>query len=170
MISVGTTGGLRANIEQTPFDLRIKPRQSAKQSITGFELLRGYRCIFGLVMTQVIIFDIGFWFDFSLEVTLNLLFILFLAVHFALIVAFAIRNFRWIVVHEVSAHHLGWRGLVDGQEGRLVGIWVIDLIPVVEGLVLGKARLLVLKFVWVYRHLRKLLFLAKEDWVCLRRR
>jgi len=47
---------------------------------------------------------------------------------------------------------------------------VIYLSPVVEGLVFCKPRLLVLELVWVYWHLRKLLFLAKEDWVGLRRR
>ena len=47
---------------------------------------------------------------------------------------------------------------------------MVDLVPVVEGLVLGEARLLVLKFVGVDRHLRKLLFLAEEVWVGLRGR
>lgn len=116
MISVGTTDGLRANVEETLFNLRIKPRQSSKKAIAGFELLDGYRCVFGLQVSQVIVFAVRLRFDFSLEIALNLLFVLLLAVHFALVVAFAVRNLRGIVVDEVHSHYLGWRSLINGQQ------------------------------------------------------
>lgn len=112
-----------------------------------------------------------FWlfdlFNFSLEVTLNFFFVFLFAVHFPFIIAFTIWNFRRIVIHEVYAHYLGWWSCVNWQERWLVGTGVTNLVPVVERLVFCQARLLVLKFVWVYWHLRQLLLLTKEVWVSL---
>ena len=116
MISVGTTDGLRADVEQTLFDLRIEAGERAEEAVAGFELLDWYGCVFGLEMAEVIVFAIGFRFDFALEITLNFLFILLLAIHFALVVAFAVGDLRRVVVDEVNAHYLRWGGLVNGQE------------------------------------------------------
>jgi len=59
MISVGTTGRLRPNIEQTPFDLRVEARQSTEEPVTRLELLDGYRRVLRLLVAQVVIFAIG---------------------------------------------------------------------------------------------------------------
>jgi hypothetical protein len=59
MIGVGAADGLRADVEQAPFDLRVEARQSTEEPVARLELLDGYRRVLRLLVAQVVIFAIG---------------------------------------------------------------------------------------------------------------
>ena len=99
-----------------------------------------------------------FCFDITLQIVLNLLFVLPFVFLFPFIVGLRIADLRWIMIGSVlhiKTQVLSWLTLqdLDAFVDLIVFDWV-DGLPVVEGSVLLYRFLLLTEFVAVYAHLR----------------